>query len=99
MRFLPQILGVAAQVGVGMEDFGPGKPLFSETSHVLPRHPAFLATALEDSEPALAHFTPKALETSEIARNCVIIEVALYHTPQPIPDFRQRLIPTQPNFL
>ena len=49
MRFLPQILGVEAQVGVRMEDLGPGKPLFSETSHVLPRHPAFLAASLEDS--------------------------------------------------
>jgi hypothetical protein len=31
---------VEAQVGVRMEAFRTRKPLFSETSHVLPRHPA-----------------------------------------------------------
>ncbi len=62
MRFLPQIPGIEAQVGIRMKNFGPGKPLFSKTSQVLPRHPAFLTATLQHPQPAFAHFTPKALE-------------------------------------
>ena len=82
-----------------MKDFGPGKPLGSETSHVLPRYPAFLAAPLKYSQPAFAHFTSKALEASGVAGNCVIVEVALYHTPQPSPDVRQRLMHASPKFI
>ena len=35
MRFLPQIRGVEAQAGIGMKDFGPGKPPCSETVQVV----------------------------------------------------------------
>jgi hypothetical protein len=73
MRFLPQILGVEAQVGIRMKDFGPGKPLRRETSQVLPRHPAFLTATLQHPQPTFAHFTPKALETGEISRNGMIV--------------------------
>src|SRR5262249_6401271 len=88
-----------AQVGIRMKDFGPGKPLFSETSHVLPRHPTFLTAPLEYPQPAFAHFTPKALETDEVSGNGMIVEVALYHAPQPFPDFRQRLMHAHPELV
>ena len=96
MRFLPQMRGVEAQVGIRMKDFGPGKPLGSETSQVLPRHPAFLAATLQCPQPAFAHFTSKALETGEVSGNGMIVEVALYHAPQPFPDFRQRVMHALP---
>src|SRR5262252_11074492 len=99
MRFLPQIVGVEAHVGIWMKDFRPWKPFFSETSHVLPRNPAFLATPLEYSQPAFADFTSKALKTIGVSGNCVIVEVALYHTPQPSPDVRQRLMHASPKFI
>ena len=99
MRFLPQILGVEAQIRVRMKDFGPGKPLCSETSQVLPRHPAFLAATLQYPQPAFAHFTPKALETGEGSGNGMIVEVALYHAPQPFPDFRQRMMHALPELV
>ena len=99
MRFLPQIVGVEAHVRIRMKDFRPGKPLCSETSQVLPRNPVFLATSLEYSQPAFAHFTSKALEASGVARNSVIVEVALYNPPQPFPDVRQRLMHAHPELV
>src|SRR6266566_4235262 len=68
MRLLPRMLCVEAQAGIRMEDFGPGKPLFSELSQMLPRHPALLTTMLQDAQPAFAHLKPKALETGEVSR-------------------------------
>src|SRR4029077_19929118 len=91
--------GVEEQVGIRMKDFRPGKPLFSEASQALPRHPAFLAATLKYPQPAFAHFTPKALETVEVAGNGMIVEVALYHAPQPFPDFRQRMMHAFPELL
>jgi hypothetical protein len=82
-----------------MKDFGPGKPLCSETGQVLPRHPALLAATLQYPQPAFAHFTPKALETGEVSGNGMLVEVALYHAPQPFPDFRQRLMHALPEFV
>ena len=95
----PQIRDVEAQVGIRMKDFGPGKPLCSETSQVLPRHPAFLAATLQYPQPAFAHFTPKALETGEVSGNGMIVGVALYHAPQPFPDFRQRMMHALPKLV
>jgi len=86
MPFLPQTFGVEAHVGIRMKDSRPGKPLFSETSQVFPRSPAYLAASLEYSQPAFAHFASKALEASGVARDRVVVEVAPYHTPQPFPD-------------
>jgi len=83
---LSQIRDVEAQVGIRMKDFGPGKPLCSETSQVLPRHPAFLAATLQNPQPAFAHFTPKALETGEVSGNGMIVEVALHHASQVLHD-------------
>jgi len=88
MRFLPQIFGVEAHVGIGMKDFRPRKPLFSETSQVLPRDPAFLAAPLKNSQPAFAHFASKALKANGIAWYRVIVVVALDHASQPFPDIR-----------
>jgi hypothetical protein len=53
----------------------------------------------ENPQPAFAHFTPKALETGEVSGNGMIVEVALYHAPQPFPDFRQRLMHALPEFV
>src|SRR5262249_34522171 len=78
MRFLPQILGVEAHVGIWMKDFRPWKPLFGETSHVLPRNPAFLAAPLEYAQPPFAHFTPKAPESARRQRYSFLLRWHLY---------------------
>jgi hypothetical protein len=66
---------------------------------VLPRDPAFLAAPLEYSQPPFAHFSSNALEASGISGNGMIVERALYHAPQPSPDFRQRLMHARPQFI
>jgi len=93
------MLGVEAQVGIRMEDFGPGKTLCSENSQVLQRHPPFLAPTLQHPQPAFAYFTPKALDTGEVSGNGMIVEVALYRAPQPFSDVRQRLMHALPELV
>jgi len=46
MRLLPWVLGVKAQVGMRMEEFGQREPLPGKAEHVLPRYPALLAASL-----------------------------------------------------
>ena len=93
------MLGVEAQVGIRMKDFGEWKPLLNKTSHVLPRHPALLTATLYHSQPTFAHLKSKALETGEISRNGMEVEVASNHALQPLPDFRQRLMHAPPKFV
>ena len=93
------MLGVEAQVGIRMKDFGEWKPLLNKTSHVLPRHPALLTATLYHSQPTFAHLKSKALEAGEISRNGMEVEVASNHALQPLPDFRQRLMHAPPKFV
>jgi hypothetical protein len=76
MRLLPRMLGVEAQIGIRMKDFGEWKPVLNQTGHVLPRRSALLTATLYHSEPAFAHLKPKALETGEVSRNGMLVEVA-----------------------
>ena len=73
--------------------------MLNENSKALPRHPAFLATAMQHPQPTFAHLKPKTPETDDIARHCVIVEVALNHAPQPLPDLCQRLMHSLPKFI
>ena len=82
-----------------MKDCGQREPLVSETSKALPRHPARLAAAIEQPQPAFADFKPKARETGKVSRDCMIVEVALNYAPQPLPDFCQRLMHSLPQFV
>jgi len=82
-----------------MKNFGRRKPLLNETSKALPRDPAFLATAMEHTQPTFAHLKPKTPQTDDIAGNCMIVEVALNHAPQPLPYLRQRLMHSLPKLI
>ena len=75
-----------------MKNLGFGEPLSRKSVQELPRHPAPLTATANHPQPAFANFEPKTPETGEIAGYGVIVEVALNHTPQPFPDFRQRLM-------
>ena len=75
-----------------MKNLGFREPLRRESVHELPRHPAPLAATSNHPQPAFANLELKASETGEIAGYGVIVEVTLNHTPQPFPDFRQRLM-------
>ena len=59
-----------------MKNSGGWEPLLNENSKALPRHPAFLATAMQHPQPTFAHLQPKTSKTDDIAGNCVIVEVA-----------------------
>src|SRR5580704_14962602 len=86
------MLSVEAQIGIRMKNLGFGEPLSRKSVQELPRHPAPLTATANHPQPAFANFEPKTPETGEIAGYGVIVEVALNHTPQPFPDFRQRLM-------
>jgi len=75
-----------------MKNLGFGEPLSRKSVHELPSHPARLTAASNHPQPAFANLEPKTPETGEIAGYSVIVEVALNYTPQPFPDFRQRLM-------
>jgi hypothetical protein len=75
-----------------MKNLGFGEPLSRKSVHELPSHPAPLTAASNHPQPAFANLEPKTPETGEIAGYSVIVEVALNYTPQPFPDFRQRLM-------
>jgi hypothetical protein len=42
---------------------------------------------------------PKALQTIDIAGHRMVVEAALYHGPQPLPDFGHWLVPAPPKLL
>jgi len=75
-----------------MKNLGFGEPLGRKAVQERPRHPAPLTATANHSQPAFANLEPKTPEAGEIAGYGVIVEVALNHTPQPFPDFRQRLM-------
>jgi hypothetical protein len=82
---------VEAHKGIGMKNFGYGKPLDRKSLQEPPGHPAPLTATSNHVQPAFAYLEPKTPKTSEIAGYSVIVEVTLHHALQPFPDFRQRL--------
>jgi hypothetical protein len=80
---------------IWMKNFGRREPPLNETSKALPRDPAFLAAAMEQPQPTFTHLKLKTPQTDDIAGNCVIVEVALNHAPQPLHYLRQRLMKRQ----
>jgi hypothetical protein len=90
------MLDVEAQSRIRMEDMGKREPLLSKTRHMLPCNPALLAATTNDARPALAHLKPEAPEAGDIPGHCMVVEVALDHALQPLPDFRQWLVHSPP---
>ena len=79
-----------------MKNVGQWEPLHGQTLRELPGHPAPLTATPNHMQPAFAHLEPKSPKTGEIAGYGMIVEVTLYDTPQPSPDFRQRLMHSHP---
>jgi len=59
----------------------------------LPGQPVPLAPPKQGVPPSAANFTAEALQSSEIAWDCVIVEVALHHTVQPLTEFGDGFVP------
>src|SRR5260370_30648847 len=54
---------------------------------------------MQHPQPTFAHLKPKTPKTDDIAGNCVIVEVALNHALQPLPNLCQRLMHSLPKFV
>jgi hypothetical protein len=65
----------------------------SEPLEALPRHPALLAPPKQGVPPCAADLTAEAVQSPEIAWDRVVVEVALHHTVQPLPDLGDGLVP------
>src|SRR5215472_2303108 len=79
-----------------MKNPGSREPLNRQTLQELPGHPAPLTATSNHMQPAFAYLEPKTPEAGEIAGYSMVVEVTLHHTPQPFPDFRQRLMQPHP---
>src|SRR4051794_22047944 len=90
--------GVEAHIRMRMQDLGTWNPSTDQRPEPLPSHPVSLAPSPERTVPAPDHLGPKAVETIHIAGYCVIVEVALYDRPQPLPDFGHWLVPAVTKF-
>jgi hypothetical protein len=86
------MLSVETQVGIRMKDFGRREPLSYKLVYELPGDPTPLAATTDHPQPELAHLETKIAKTGYVAGNSMIVEVALYHAPQPFPNFRQWLM-------
>src|SRR5438445_11195157 len=93
------MLSVEAQMGIWMKDFGQREPLSYKLVHELPGDPTPLAATTDHPQPELAHLETKIAKTGYVAGNSMIVEVALYHAPQPFPNFRQWLMHEPPKYL
>ena len=82
-----------------MKDFGQREPLSYKLVHELPGDPTPLAATTDHPQPELAHLETKIAKTGYVAGNSMIVEVALYHAPQPFPNFRQWLMHKPPKYL
>ncbi len=65
----------------------------SEPVEALPGHPVPLAPPKQGVPPGAANLTAEALQASEIAWDRVVIEIALYHAVQPLPDLDDGFVP------
>jgi len=99
MRLLPQIFGVEAQIRIRMKNLGVREPACYKWFKLRPGDRVFLTSAPERAEPTLAHFLPKTLETGEVPRHSVVVEVALHHASQPLAEFRHWLMPASSKLL
>src|SRR5580693_4361576 len=91
--------GVKPYVWMRMQNPGARNPALDQPPKPIPRHLAPLAPSPERAVPPPDHLGPKAIQTSHVAGNRVVIEVALHDRPQPRPDLGHRHMPAPPKLL
>src|SRR5579863_2158383 len=82
-----------------MQDLRTRNPAIDQRPEPFPSHPAPLTPPPKRAVPAPDHLSPKAVETIHIAGHRVVVEVALYDRPQPLPDLAHWLMPASPKHL
>src|ERR1700691_1457887 len=85
--------------GCGCRIFALGIHRSTNGQKPFPSHPIALAPPPQRAVPAPDHLSPKGVQTIHITGHCVIVEVALYDRPQPLPDIDDRLMPASPKLL
>ena len=82
-----------------MEDRHTGNPARDQRPEPRPSHAASLTPSPQRAVPAPNDLRPKAVQTIQIAGYRVVVEVALYDRPQPLPDLRHWLVPAAAKLL
>ncbi len=75
-----------------MQDRSTRDPPGHKRSETLPGHPTLLAPPLQRAGPVPDDLGPKALQTIDVAGHRMVVEVASYNGPQPLPDFGYWLV-------
>jgi hypothetical protein len=82
-----------------VEDRHTGNPARDQGPEPLPSHAAPLAPSPKRTVPAPDDLGPIAVQTIQIAGYGVVVEVALYDRPQPLPDLGHWLVPASTKLL
>ena len=92
IRLLLRVLGVEADVRVGMQDPSPGNPMVDDRPEPCPRHPVPLTSAPKRVKPTADRLASERVQADEIAGHPVIVEVPLHHASQPLPKLPDRFV-------
>ena len=71
-----------------VQDRGTRDPASDTRAETFPCHPTLLASPLKCAEPVPDDLGSKALQTIHVAGHRMVVEVALYDGPQPLPGPR-----------
>ena len=91
--------GVKANAGPRMENTRLREPSVLKLPHSRPVQVMFLTATNENLSPQPRHPEAEYAEATEIARYCVVVEVALYHRFEPFSSLRDRIMHAQPELL
>src|SRR5438445_12875974 len=82
-----------------VQDLRTRNPAIDQLPEPFPDHWVSLAPPPKRTVPAPDHLSPKAVQTIHVAGHCMVVEVALYDRPQPLPDLGHWLMPASPELL
>src|SRR5665213_1939549 len=99
IRLLPWMNGVEAHVRMRMQDLRTWNPSIDQRPEPFPSHLISLTPPPKRAVPAPDYLSPKGVQTIHVAGYRMVVEVALYDRPQPLPDIDDRLVPASPKLL
>ena len=82
-----------------MDDAWLGNPPFNQTMHPFPVEPVSLTAAHQTTTPQPTYPFPKHVETVEVSRHGMIVEVPSYNRFEPLSRLRHRIIHTPTKLL
>ena len=82
-----------------MQDLRTRNPSIDQRPEPLPSHLISLTPPPQRAVPAPDHLSPEGVQTIHVAGYRMVVEIALYDRPQPLPDIDDRLMPASPKLL